>query len=382
MKYCRTCLQTDTRPDTKFTKDQTCSACIYFDQSKNINWEERYKILEDIFYKYPKKKNQIFDCIIGVSGGKDSTRQALWIRDKLKKKPLLVSLSYPPDQITERGAKNISNLINLGFDVIVSSVSPVLWKKLMKVSFLRYANWAKPTELALFSAVPQLAIKYNINLIIWGENPALQFGGAKVANKRGYDGNKSIDSNTLAGGKINWISKVVKKKKYLIPFIYPSLKEFKKNNIQIIYLGWFLNNWSNLNNSSFSIAHGLNIRTNIKNDSAEGTGDIHLSNSLDEEWVSLNQLLKYYKYGFGRATDYISEDIRSGIISRNEAIKIVENYDHKYDNSYIKSFCSYIEISEKKFWNVVKKNLNKNLFKINKKGAIIKRFEVGKDYLE
>jgi tRNA(Ile)-lysidine synthase TilS/MesJ len=224
MKYCITCLQTDTRPNTKFTKDQICPACVYFNSCKNINWEERYKILENIFDKYPKKTNQIFDCIIGVSGGKDSTRQAMWIRDKLKKKPLLVSLSYPPEQITERGADNISNLIDLGFDVIVSSVSPVLWKKLMKISFLKFANWAKPTELALFSAVPQLAIKYKINLIIWGENPGLQFGDTKVLKKHGYDGNKSIHSNTLTGGNIDWILKMVKKKKIFIT-IHLSLRK-------------------------------------------------------------------------------------------------------------------------------------------------------------
>ena len=64
--------------------------------------------------KFPRRK---FDCIIGVSGGKDSTRQALWVRDKLKLRPLLVSIAYPPEQITERGADNISNLIELGFDV-------------------------------------------------------------------------------------------------------------------------------------------------------------------------------------------------------------------------------------------------------------------------
>jgi N-acetyl sugar amidotransferase len=379
MKYCQICLQTDTRPNTKFTKNQICPACFYFNTSKNIDWEERLKILENIFDKYSKKK-QHFDCIIGVSGGKDSTRQALWIRDKLKKKPLLVSLSYPPDQITERGAKNISNLINLGFDVVISSVAPVLWKKLMKTSFLKFANWAKPTELALFCSVPQIAIKYNINLIIWGENPALQFGDNKILSRQGYDGNKSINSNTLSGGKIDWMLKIIKNKKLLIPFIYPTLKEFNKN-IKIIYLGWFINNWSNFSNSSFSIAQGLNIRSNFKNDSAEGTGDIHISNSLDEDWVSVNQLIKYYKYGFGRTTDYISEDIRNNTISRNEAIKIVENYDHKCDNLYIKTFCSYIQISEKKFWEVVRKNTNKKLFTINNKGKIIKKFKVGSDFL-
>ena len=64
-----------------------------------------------------KNPDQTFDCIIGVSGGKDSTRQALFIREKLKMRPLLVCCTYPPEQLTDLGAKNLSNLIKLGFDL-------------------------------------------------------------------------------------------------------------------------------------------------------------------------------------------------------------------------------------------------------------------------
>ena len=65
----------------------------------------------------PYKKKKPYNCIIGISGGKDSTRQAIWVRDKLGLNPLLICLAYPPEQVTEVGANNISNLINLGFDV-------------------------------------------------------------------------------------------------------------------------------------------------------------------------------------------------------------------------------------------------------------------------
>ena len=77
-------------------------------------------ILENIVSGYRNKKDGAFDCIIGVSGGKDSTRQALWIRDKLKLNPLLVCLSYPPEQVTNLGVNNLSNLIELGFDTLIS----------------------------------------------------------------------------------------------------------------------------------------------------------------------------------------------------------------------------------------------------------------------
>lgn len=172
MKYCNLCLQPDTRPNTKFNHLGICPACDYFELLKTVDWEERFDILRDLLLKFPRKSGQYFDCIIGVSGGKDSLRQALWVRDKLGLNPLLVCLSYPPQQVTERGAANLSNLIELGFDVVISAPSPIVWQKLMKESFEKFTNWARSTELALFSSVPQIAIRYGISLILWGRTPA------------------------------------------------------------------------------------------------------------------------------------------------------------------------------------------------------------------
>ena len=134
MKYCIKCLQPDTRPNIKFDKKGICPACNYYDQLGDIDWEDRCNILIEIVEEY-KNKNKYYDCIIGVSGGKDSTRQALWIREKLGLKPLLVCLAYPPDQVNDLGAKNLSNLIELGFDIHIVSLAPKTWKQLMLESF-------------------------------------------------------------------------------------------------------------------------------------------------------------------------------------------------------------------------------------------------------
>ena len=184
MKYCVRCLQPDTRPNTRFHENGLCPACHYIDELENVDWEERYEILQDLLKRYPRKPGQHFDCIIGVSGGKDSTRQALWIRDNLGLKPLLVCLSYPPEQVTQRGVDNLSNLMELGFDVVVSSLAPGTWRNLMREGFFRFTNWARSTELALYGSVPQLAIRYKIPLIFWGENPGLQLGDMKPSARQ------------------------------------------------------------------------------------------------------------------------------------------------------------------------------------------------------
>lgn len=108
MKYCKSCLQPDTRPNAQFTPLDICPACDYFVRLQHVDWQERFEMLQDLLAGFQRKPGQYFDCIIGVSGGKDSTRQALWVRDKLGLRPLLACLSYPPEQVTQRGVDNIS----------------------------------------------------------------------------------------------------------------------------------------------------------------------------------------------------------------------------------------------------------------------------------
>ena len=373
MKYCIRCLQPDTRPNTAFHDNGLCPACHYIDKLEDVDWEERYEILLELIKKFPRRPGNFHDCIIGVSGGKDSTRQAIWVRDKLGLNPLLVCLSYPPEQVTDRGVDNLSNLIELGFDVHVVAPAPETWRKLMKASFRRFTNWCKSTELALFSAVPRLAIRYQIPLILWGENPGLQLGDLKTLGRTGYDGNNLRNMNTLSGGGFDWMLQEGFSQQDLLSYQYPSAEEFDAAGLQIIYLGWFLGDWSLRDNGLYSCTQGLKIRT----DKPKNTGDLFGVSSLDEDWVTLNQMIKYYKFGFGRATDYVNEEIRLGRLTREDGIKIAEEYDGCCSHEYIKSFCEYIDISPDQFWNQVHTNLNHDLFDLSDDGIITRKFKIG-----
>ena len=375
MKYCIICVQPDTRPNSVFSEKGVCPACDYYAKFKEVDWLDRYAILEDLIqhYKTKKYKKTRFDCIIGVSGGKDSTRQALWVRDKLGLNPLLACLSYPPEQVTQRGVDNISNLIELGFDVVISSPAPGTWQRLMRASFDKFTNWARSTELALFSSVPQLAIHYDIQLILWGENPGLQLGDLKTLGRNGFDGNNLRYMNTLSGGALGWIQELGFEMKDLIPYQYPSPEEFNKHDLQIVYLGWFLGDWSLVNNGMYACATGLSIRE----DTVGNTGDLHGITSLDEDWVTLNQMIKYYKFGFGRVTDYVNEEIRLGRISRQAAIELVEQYDDACGPKYIEDFSKFIGITVDQFWQTVHASINSKLFDIRPDGRISRKFQVG-----
>ena len=356
-----------------FHDNGLCPACHYIDELEDVDWEERYEVLPELIDKFPRRPGNYHDCIIGVSGGKDSTRQAIWVRDKLGLNPLLVCLSYPPEQVTDRGVDNLSNLIELGFDVHVVAPAPETWRKLMKASFRRFTNWAKSTELALYSAVPRLAIRYQIPLVLWGENPGLQLGDLKTLGKTGYDGNNLRNMNTLNGGGLEWMLGEGFSQQDLLSYQYPSPEEFDAAGVQIVYLGWFLGDWSMRDNGLYSCTQGLKIRT----DKPENTGDLFGVSALDEDWVTLKQMIKYYKFGFGRATDYVNEEIRLGRLTREDGIKLVEEYDGCCSFEYINSFCEYIDISTNEFWDQVHTNLNRNLFDLSDNGIITRKFKVG-----
>lgn len=372
MNYCKRCLQPDTRPNTVFSEDGICPACNYFAALQNVDWQERFEILQDLFKQYPKKSGQYHDCIIGVSGGKDSTRQALFLRDKLGINPLLVCVSYPPEQMTERGADNLSNLMNLGFDVVVTAPAPGTWRTLKQEGFRRFVNSFRSTELALFASVPQIAIRYGIKLILWGENPGLQLGDMKTLGRTGYDGNNLRHMNTLSSG-LDWMLSCGFDRRGVIPYLYPPESEFERHDLQIVYLGWFLGDWSLVNNATYACCHGLEIRT----DGVEKTGDLFGVTALDEDFTPINQLIKYYKYGFGRVTDYVNEEIRLGRMTRDAGIQLVDRYDAAYDERYIEAYCDYLEISVDEFWTQVKRAANPALFTMGADGVIQKKFKVG-----
>ncbi|NCI49078.1 N-acetyl sugar amidotransferase [Sediminibacterium roseum] len=373
MIYCKTCLQPDTRPGTRFF-DGICPACRYHASLQNVDWDERRKELNRIVEFGRQNNRSGYDCIIGVSGGKDSTRQAFFVKDVLKMNPLLVCLSYPPEQVTERGVDNVSNMISHGFDCITINPAPQLWRKLMHKGFFNFTNWARSTELALFSSVPRLAIAYQIPLIWWGENAALQLGDLNVMGKTGSDGNNLRKMNTLGDGDISWLINEEVGTKDILQYLYPSEKEMEDANLRITFLGYFWNDWSLVDNGNFSALRGLEIR----NEKPWEIGDPLGITSLDEDWVTLNQMIKYLKYGFGRISDYVNEDIRNGKMTREEGIALNERYDGKCSPEYIKSFSDYIGITVEDFWQQVDKSVNLELFNRHSLGNYSPKFKVGK----
>lgn len=374
MKYCKKCLQPDTRPGVFFSEDGVCGACLWEEEKRKTDWEAREKELREIA-EWAKSKKRPYDCVVGVSGGKDSTFQALYAKEKLGLNVLLINSE--PDAITEVGKKNIENLINQGFDCIKIRPNPKVAQLLARKSFLEYGNVVKASEYPLWTSAYRAAIAFDIPLIIQGENAALTLGVSKTGQSTDGNAFNVTKLNTLAGCNIEeWIGDGVTEKD-LYFYQFPKAEEFEGKDIRAIWLQYYTKTWSQVYNADFAIARGLMGRTT---EPLKDIGRYRRYSALDSDAQIPNQMIKYLKFGFGFATDEACYDIREGRLSREEAIWLVEQYDGKCGEQYIDDVCKYIDITKEQFWEVVDRYVNRDLFYKNDKGVWTPKFKPGTDF--
>ena len=348
VRICAKCIQPNTRPGIYFSQESICGACLWEEEKNKINWNERIKELKEIV-EIAKNKKADYDCVIGVSGGKDSTKQAITARDNLGLKCLLVN--YQPENITDIGVENMENLKQNGFDVLSIRPNPKIMQKLVKYDFFNYLNPVKATEFSLYSSAYIIAEKFNIPLVIQGENPGLTVGTSLTGVGKDSDSLKAYQLQTLSKGFNEYLEIDGISEKDLFLFHY-DVKKLIAQNTKGIWLQYFLKEWTYRGNAEFSSKYGFKGRENFK---PEDIGTYIGFGSLDSDLVHVNQMLKFIKFGFGFCMDHVCYDIRDGNLNRKEAIELVLKYDGKCADHYINDFCNYIEISQNVFWKTVEK---------------------------
>ncbi len=369
--YCTVCLNSNLRPNSKFDVNGRCSSCSFAELNQREYFPERLKELRSLVSELKGASSSGYQAIVGVSGGKDSTRQALWVRERLGIEPLLVSVAYPPRQMTSIGAKNISNLINLGFDCEQIFPAPKASRELFRQSFMRFGNAFIASEMALFGGVQKIALSRNIPLVLWGENPALQVGDHSTLGESIWDGNKLRNMNTLSGGNFSWIEEILKGEGLTWPYSFPTVTEME-GRVNTVFLGPAWDNWTQLANAEYAILHGFHG----SNLASEVSGDFLRVGAVDDELVMVNFYLKYAKFGFSRGTEVANVLIRSGKITRGEGVEMAQELDPKLADSVLQDFLIYASLSATEFDSVVDKFRNRFLFDYQG-GKLIPRFTVG-----
>lgn len=349
MKICEKCVQPDTRPGIFFDKNSVCGACLWEEEKKKIDWRQRKEELLEIVRIAKSKSTGPYDCAIGVSGGKDSTKQAITARDELGLRCLLVN--YEPENITELGRHNIDNLKHLGFDVLTIHPSSQVMKKLIRYDFFNHLNPVKASEFPLYSSTYIIAEKFDIPLIIQGENPGLTVGTSLTGVGTDSDALKAYQLQTLSRGWQEYLNVdgITEDNLYLLHYDVQKLLDADTRGIWIQY---YLKDWSYRGNAEFSKKYGFQERKDVD---PEEIGTYVPFAQIDSDLVHTNQMLKFIKFGFGQCMDHVCYDLRDGFIDRKTGIELVLKYDGKCAQKYIDQFCNYIEISKTEFNETIEK---------------------------
>ena len=366
MKYCRRCLYPDTKPQLIFDENGICSACNNNDLKNNIDWDEKGKELEKILKKYRSGDAKRYDCIIPVSGGKDSMYQTYIIKKKFKLNPLVVNF-HPIDQ-TDLGRENLEALKKIGVDCIEFSPNPEIYLRLARFGLKELGDFQWPEHLGIFTIPVKMAVLFNIPLLIWGENPQLEYGQPTDIEKDTILDRKWNEKN---GGYFLDKIKPQDMVKYgfelddLKPYIYPSDEEIERVGVTGIFLGTYLK-WDIF--KQLEIVKELGFKENLEK--KEGTYDSW--DNLDVYFTVFHDYFKFLKFGFGRATDHASIEIRYGRISREEGLELVKKNEGKIPRKYLEQFLNFADISMEEFLEICDKFTNKNIFKTDAEGKIVR----------
>ena len=358
---CKNCLFPSTKPDLVFNEKGICGACTYTDYYQNeIDWgkkeEEFKKLCQEI---KSSNKNNEYDCVIAVSGGKDSTYQTYLAKEIGKLNPLLVS--FEPSRQTEIGAKNLDNL-NKTFDcdLIQLKKNEKTYRKLAKIGFETVGDHEWPNHVGIYTWPIKMAMKMDIKLILYGEPQGLigQGRSKKLTQIEKIDRGWFEQYVGLIGLRPKDMMEFDENLniKNMFPYIFPEDDEIKKKGTIPIFTGnYFKWDWHHVVSKMEKFGWER---------SKERTeGDYENIEDLDCGFQPIHQYFKFIKYGYARATDHASYEIRHNRLTKKQAKELIITYDNELPKKYFSEFMEFLNIKEERFFEIRDKFTNHELFK-------------------
>ena len=354
MRFCKNCVMPDTRPDLEFDEEGICYACRAADEkfgrnAKQIDWEARKREFEEMIEFYRDEDETKYDCIVPVSGGKDSTFQVYTAMETFGLKCLCVC--FEPSLPTEIGRHNLENLNKMGVDLIHFKRNPIVYEKLIVECFKRVGDMEWPNHQGIWVLPFHFAIAFDIPMIIWGENEAEFSGTYRVSerNLKEFDDEWWDEFGGLNGLRPeDMVSEDLGiSLSDMAPYLAPSKQRLAsvRGNKGCVgaWLGYYVP-WD-------SRAQVDLIEE--KSDWRRSPGRVELTyndfENLDCLSMNLHDYLKYCKFGFGRATDDACRDLRHGYIERDEAVRLAERYDGVYPKYAVDAFCRHFDMPKSEF---------------------------------
>lgn len=348
MRWCRTCVLPDTRPNLVIAEDGECNACKAHRTKPTIDWPARKAAFEKAV-AHAKTRSAGYDCIIPVSGGKDSTWQTVVC---LEHGLVPLAVTWAPPSRTEIGRQNLQNLIALGVDHIDYRISPTVERKFLLAAFERIGQTATPMHLAMFNIPLKLAVKFDIPLVVWGENSAFEYGSPDEAST-GVELNSAwLRRFGVTGGTTaaDWTGKELSEKE-LHAYYGPDDAELNGKGVRAVFLGYYFP-WDPIETYRVAAAHGFRASTD-----GPRTGYYQFAD-IDDDFISIHHYLKWYKFGFSRLFDNLAIEIRNGRMTREKAISIIHAEGDPTPHADIEKFCAFVGITVARFFEIADKFRN------------------------
>jgi N-acetyl sugar amidotransferase len=354
LKYCKKCLVPNSRPGVIIDEDGISNVWkTGTDEKNNIDWEEREKSFRTII-SFAKENSKGYDCLVPVSGGKDSTWQIIKCLE-YGLNPLAVTWKTPARSAI--GQQNLDNLVKLGVDHIDYQINPEVEKKFMYRSLVKYGTTALPMHMALFNIPLKIAVMFNIPLVIWGENSAFEYGTADEELKGFKLNAKWLKQYGVTHGTNaqDWIADDLTEKE-LTPYFGPTDEELDEAGVRAVFLGHYFR-WDTETSLKAALAHGFKVR-----EEGPKTGYYNYAD-IDDDFISIHHFIKWYKFGFTRLFDNLSIEIRNGRLTYEQALEIIKKTGIQEPVEDIEKLCSFLSISTSEFYRIIETFRNTDIWK-------------------
>jgi N-acetyl sugar amidotransferase len=346
IKYCSKCLYPSFSVNLAFGRDGVCSACSLQEQMESPNpefWKAREERWVRLLQESKARSHGGYDCVVPVSGGKDSYYQVTKVLE-YGLKPLLVT--YHGNNYLPEGQRNLDRMRDrLGVDHIVFGPSVNVLKSLNRSCFMIMGdmNWHCHAGIKIFPM--QVAVRFRIPLVVWGEITWSIAGMFDLDDYVQYN-KRTVFEHDLRGYTIEAIAERTDgvELRDLHWLRMPSDREFEDTGTIGVYIGnffkWDPNEHTKrmVDQFGFELAAQPFERTYRK-----------MSNLDDMHENGIHDYMKFIKFGYGRATDHASKDIRTGYMTREEGISMVMQYDHVKPRRDLERWLRYVGMTEDEF---------------------------------
>jgi len=359
--FCKKCVISNQRPNSTvefkhtaasrketihFDDEGVCSACRAAEQKNEvIDWSERREQLHALCDAHRRDDGK-YDCLVPGSGGKDSFYAAWALKHEFGMHPLTVT--WAPHIHTDWGWKNFQAWINAGFDNILVTPNGRVHRLLTRLAVENLFHPFQPFIIGQKNVAPKLAVQHGIQLVFYGENeaeygnPLLDMDGAKRSWE--YFTSEDKSSISLSGVSLADLRNHFDVQSYDLEMYMPAdPAELNSVGVDVHYLGYYLK-WHPQSCYYHAVEHG-----GFQASPERTAGTYSKYNSIDDKIDDLHFFTTFIKFGIGRASYDAAQEIRSGDITREEAVALVRRFDGEFPNRFIDELFAYLSLPHDEF---------------------------------